>query len=169
MAGRVEILDRDLINSCGNLDCTWFCTCSAANRVQSVTGVSLQQGELDTLTSRLTTWQTSRQRAKYFLLWLHYLTNLLSRRSLAELESFDKIWYNIFTLSSTDTPETLNISVAHTSYKHFIAASFCHDPTAAETYGMFWYRTVTVRIFQVGRLYIWQRGQCMWSGGAHGK
>ena len=52
MAGRVEILDRNPTGNCGTLDCGLrFCTRSADKLVQSVSGVSMQQGTLATLTT----------------------------------------------------------------------------------------------------------------------
>ena len=51
VAGRVEMLDRNRKDSCGNLECGfWFCTGSADNGVQYDKDVSTQQGKLATLT-----------------------------------------------------------------------------------------------------------------------
>jgi len=51
MAGGAEILDRKPTDDCGSLDCgLWFCTRSTANRIQYVTGSSMQQGKLATFT-----------------------------------------------------------------------------------------------------------------------
>jgi len=52
ITGRVEILDRKRTDNGGNLDCNlWFCTGSAAKRVQCDTVSFMQESKLSTLTS----------------------------------------------------------------------------------------------------------------------